>query len=91
MIRLVLVATSRICFNNEIVGIKLTEIKENVTHSLKEILANVTTTKVDRSIFNIQHKTQGKSEIQVTHVAIICAICYHSVYMIFTRLFGYCI
>ena len=68
VIKLVLVATSRVCSNSEILGNKLTEVKDNVTSSLKDTLTYVTTTKIKISLFNVQHRAQGKSEIQVNNI-----------------------
>lgn len=64
-IRLTLVATSRVCLNTEISATKLSEVKENVSSNLKHTLKDVTTTKLMFSIFNVQHKSQVKPEIQV--------------------------
>ena len=79
MIRLILVATSRVYSNSEILENKLAEVKDKVTSSLKDTLTYVTTTKVKISLFNVQHPAQGKSEIKVNDIAIACAICYHIV------------
>ena len=65
VISLVLVTTSRVCSNSSISGNKLIEVKEKVTINLKDTITMVTTTKLIFSIFNVQHKTQGKAEVQV--------------------------
>ena len=65
IIRLCLVATSRVCSNSKVLEDKLSEVKENVTSSLKDTLTTFTTSKVIISFFNVRHPTQGKSEIQV--------------------------
>ena len=81
VIRLVLVATSRVSSNNEITGIKSTEVKEKVASSLKDTLTYVTLKKITIGTFNVQCKTQGKSEIQVNDVVIACGISYHIIYL----------
>ena len=68
VISLVLVATSRVCSNSGILENKLVEVKGKVTSSLKDTLKIVTTAKVIFSVFNVQHKIQGKSEIQVRDI-----------------------
>ena len=65
VISLVLVATSRLCSNSSVSGNELIEVKEKITISLSNTLAVVTTAKLKLSIFNVQHKTQGKAEVQV--------------------------
>ena len=67
IIKLCLVATSRVCSNHEILEDKLSEVKENVTSSLKDTLTVVTTAKTKFSIFNVEHQTQGKTEIYVRY------------------------
>ena len=63
--RLCLVATSRAFSNSENLEDKLSEVKENVTSSLKDTLVRVTTTKVGISFFNLGHKSHANTEIQV--------------------------
>ena len=65
IITLCLVATSRICSNSKILEDKLSEVKENVTNSLKDTMAHVTTEKVGISFFNVGYKPQLNAEIQV--------------------------
>ena len=65
IITLCLGATSRVCSNSEISEDKLSEVKENVTNSLKDTMAHVTTVKVGISFFNVGYKTQLNTEIQV--------------------------
>ena len=66
-IRLCLVATSRVCSNSDNLEPKLSEVKENVASNLKDTLASFTTAKIKISLFNVKHKTQGKTEIQVRY------------------------
>ena len=65
VISLVLVATSRVCLNSSISENNSIEIKEKVIIALKDTVTIVTTTKIKRSIFNVQYNVQGKQEIQV--------------------------
>ena len=67
VIRLILVATSRILSNSEILEDKLREVKENVTNCLKDTLTNITITKTKFGNFILQHKVHGKSETQVRY------------------------
>ena len=75
VIRLVLIATSRVYSNRSISGNELVEVKEKVTISLNDTVAVVTTAKLIFSIFNVQHKIQGKAEVQVRDSF---AVWYHS-------------
>lgn len=63
--RLCLVAVSRVFSNSDVSEDKLSEVKENVTSSLKDTLAHVTTAKVGISFFNLGYKAQANTEIQV--------------------------
>lgn len=69
VIRLVLVATSRVYSNSSIPGNKSKEVTEKVTINLKDTVAVVTTAILKFSIFNVLHKIYGKAEVQVRHIA----------------------
>ena len=65
VIKLSLVATSRVCSSDEILENKISEIKEKVAGSLQDALRTVTVAKTKLGTFNLHHKSQGKAEIQV--------------------------
>ena len=65
VISLVLVATLRVYSNSSISGNKSIEVKQKVAINLKDTITVVTTAKLKLSIFNVQHKTQGKAEVRV--------------------------
>ena len=71
VIRLILVAASRVLSNSEISVDKLTEIKQNVTNCLKATLSNVSTIKITISNFILQHEHYAKLEIQVRFILFI--------------------
>ena len=71
VIRLILVAASRVLSNSEISINKLTEIKQNVTNCLKATLSNVSTIKITISNFILQHEYYAKLEIQVRFILFI--------------------
>ena len=79
VIKLSLVATSRVCSNTEILAAKLSEVKELVSGILKDTLKNVTTTKLVFSVFNVTHKYQGKLEIQVRNKYVVSCVNYYCI------------
>ena len=72
VIRLVLVAGSRVLSNSEISVDELAEIKQNITNCLKAILANASTTIIKISSFILQHQLYGNLEIQVRYYNLSC-------------------
>lgn len=67
VIRLILVAASRVLSNSEISVDGITEVKQNVTNCLKDTLGNSCTTKIKIGSFILQHKLYGQLELKVRH------------------------
>lgn len=67
VIRLLLVAASRVFSNSKILEDKLREVIKNITKYLNIILKAISTAKMRTRIFNLRHKVSGKFEIQVRY------------------------